>query len=107
MGPLQGSALILAVAAMPAAACSVPPDLASPLRGAVAAVKHLPRTEAWERALPAGTAAQYILHLDQPRRIDGRCYWTLDLRAGTTLWKRFLVTPGGGRAMEDRTGDAD
>jgi len=100
VGPFQGSALILAAAAAPAAACDIPPETASPLRAAVAAVKHLPKVEAWEQSLPAGTAVQYVLHLDRPRRIEGRCYWELEVRVGGAPWKRFLVTPGGGRAVE-------
>lgn len=101
MGPFAGSALILTALATPAIACDVAAGSASPLRAAVAAVKYLPQTEAWEQALPLGRAAQHILHLDRTRHFEGRCYWTLEARAGGTLWKRFLVTPGGGKAIEE------
>lgn len=71
------------------------------MRAAVAAVKYLPQTEAWEKTQPEGTPVQYVLHLDRPRIVDGRCHWTLEVRSRGALWKRFLVTPGGGRAFED------
>ena len=103
MGPLERSAgLIALAAALPAAACEFPEQGNSPLRAAVAAVKYLPETEAWERSLPQGTMTQYVLHLDRTRNVEGRCHWMLEVRAAGDVWKRFLVTPGGGRAVEDR-----
>jgi hypothetical protein len=86
---------------MPAAACELPEDGAPRLRATVAAVKYQPKTEAWEKSLPAGTTAQYIVHLDQARTINQKCYWILEVRAGTETWKKFYVAPGGGAAFED------
>ncbi len=102
MGPLERVAL--AALALPGAtlACDIPPEGSSLLRAAVVAVKYLPETEAWEKSLPAGTPAQFILHLDRPRMIGGTCHWELEVRGGGETWKRFVVTPGGGRAVEDR-----
>jgi len=105
VGPIKGVALAaLAVPAFPGAAqaCDFRDEGATPLRAAVTAVKYLPGTEAWEKALPAGTPAQFVLHLDRPRTIDGKCHWELEVRAGGVTWKRFVVTPGGGRASEAR-----
>ncbi len=102
MGPVERAALLSLACAGAAQACEFPEQGGSPLRAAVAAVKFLPETEAWEKTLPAGASAQYLLHLDRPRMVGGRCHWTLEVRAGGTLWKRYLVTPGGGRAFEDR-----
>jgi hypothetical protein len=81
--------------------CDFPEDGASPLRAAIAAVKYLPQIEAWEQALPPGRRAQYVIHLDRTARIEGRCHWTLEVREGGEVWKRYYVTPGGGRAVED------
>jgi hypothetical protein len=67
-----------------------------PLRRAVARVKHLPETETWAAAMhKAGARVQYALLLDHPAMKDGRCYWTLEVRANGAVWKRFLVTPDG------------
>jgi hypothetical protein len=101
VGPIERAALLSLACAGAAQACEFPEQGGSPLRAAVSAVKYLPETEAWEKALPAGTFAQYLLHLDRTRTVGGICHWTLEVRAGSVLWKRFLVTPGGGRAFQD------
>ena len=102
MGSLKGIAVAACALPFAAQACDVPGESTAPLRAAVVAVKYLPETEAWEKALPASTPAQFILHLDRPRMIGGMCHWELEVRAGGATWKRFVVTPGGGRAAEDR-----
>ncbi|OGA00223.1 MAG: hypothetical protein A2Z64_10940 [Betaproteobacteria bacterium RIFCSPLOWO2_02_67_12] len=89
--------LALLFAAVPALACEVPDDGAAPLRRLITRVKHLPQTEAWQKSLPEGTTAQYVLRVDSPQKIRGRCYWPVEVRAGGELWKRFLVSADGAR----------
>ena len=95
-----GFSLILAFAA-PALACEVPDDGSAPLRSAVTRVKHLAETEAWQKALPEGTVAQFVLLLDSPRRIRGSCYWPVEVRARGELWKRFLVSADAKRVLKE------
>ncbi len=108
MGPLKAAGLILAAAAMqaalPAAACEAPDEGGNtPWRRAVSKVKYRPDTEAM-----AGTMArerslvQYVVALDQPRHLTGRCWWPVEVRVDGRLWKRFLVTPDGHAVREDR-----
>ena len=91
--------MLAACVAAPALACNVPED-DLPLRRLVTRVKHLPQTEAWQKTLPEGTLAQYVLRVDSPQKIRGRCYWPVEVRAGGELWKRFLVSADGGRVTE-------
>lgn len=72
-----------------------------PLRRAVTRVKYLPETERWQRALPDGAIAQFVLLLDSPRKIGGRCYWPVEVRSNGELWKRFLVAANGKRVLDD------
>ncbi|HEX5612665.1 MAG TPA: hypothetical protein VFX67_08415 [Burkholderiales bacterium] len=100
----QIAALSLAAALFPpgALACAVADDEGTlPLRRAVTRVKHLSETESWQRALPDGVIAQFVLLLDSPRRIRGHCYWPVEVRANGALWKRFLVSTNGKRVLED------
>lgn len=97
-------ALLLLAPAAQADDCTVPDEGAAPLRRAVARVKYLPETEAWAEHMARNRmVVQYVLSLDEPRRIGGRCYWPVEVRAGGKLWKRFFVRPGDGGAVEDRT----
>ena len=98
----QIAAITLASAfALPlAAACEVPDDGSSPLRRAVSRIKYLPETARWQRALPAGAIAQFVLLVDSPRTIRGRCYWPVEVRSSGELWKRFLVSASG-RVIRD------
>ena len=67
-----------------------------PMRRAVSKVKYLPDTQAWAGSMhKRGAVVQYALLLDQPKRENGRCYWPVEVRAGTQLWRRFYVTPEG------------
>ena len=95
-----GFSLILAIAA-PALACTVPDDGSAPLRGVVTRVKHLPETEAWQKALPEGTIAQFVLLVDSPRKVRGACYWPVEVRASGELWRRFFVTADGKRIVKE------
>ncbi len=91
--------LAIALAA-PVWACEVPDDGGAPLRRLITRVKHLPETEAWQKSLSEGTIAQYVLRVDSPQKIRGRCYWPVEVRAGGELWKRFLVTADGSRVLQ-------
>jgi hypothetical protein len=94
-------ALWFAIAlAAPVWACQVPDDGGAPLRSLITRVKHLPETEAWLKTLPEGTIAQYVLRLDSPQTIRGRCHWPVEVRAGGDLWKRYLVTADGSRVLQ-------
>ena len=93
-------ALAFALVALPALACEVPNDGSAPLRRVITRVKHLPETEVWRKSLPEGTTAQYVLRVDSPQKIRGRCYWPVEVRAGGELWKRYLVTADGSRVLQ-------
>lgn len=95
------AALALAAAA-PASGCEIPDDGPAPWRRAVAKVKYLPETEAWsERMSRERAAVQYVVLLDRPTHVGGRCYWPVEVRAGARLWRRFLVTPDGQGLLAD------
>ena len=86
----------LFVVCAPALACDYPDEGNMPLRRAVAKVKYLPETESWAAAMhEAGRVVHYSLHLDQPKHLNGRCHWPVEVRAGKSLWRRFYVTPDG------------
>ena len=100
-------ALLAATAALasPALACDVPDDGNTPWRRAVSKVRYLPEIEAWAQAVSReGVTVQYVVSLDAPRHVAGRCWWPVEVRAGGKLWKRFLVTPDGSATREDRPG---
>jgi len=42
-----------------------------------------------------GEAVQYALLLDEPLWSGGRCYWTVEVRLGDRILKKFFVTPEG------------
>lgn len=99
MGSLQGSlAAALLAAACAAQACEVPGDGTS-LRRALLKVKYLPETEAWELAARTTATVHYVLSLDAPRDVEGRCYWPIEVRSGDTLWNTFYATPTGDQLM--------
>lgn len=69
------------------------------MRRVITRVKYLPETEQWQKSLPEGAIAQFVLLVDSPERIRGRCYWPVEVRASGTLWRRFLVAADGGRVL--------
>jgi hypothetical protein len=84
-----------------ATACVVPANEgSSPLRRVITRVKYLPETEAWQKSLPEGAIAQFVLLVDSPQKIRGRCYWPVEVRAAGALWRRFLVTADGERVLD-------
>jgi hypothetical protein len=99
--------LFVFLAGMPlaAAACDYPDEGTMPLHRAITRVKLLPQTEAWSAGMLARkVVVQYALRLDETVRVKGRCYWTVEARAGGTTWRRFLVSPDG-RSVLGETGD--
>lgn len=93
---------ILALASAPALACEVPDEGGdTPWRRAVSKVKYLPQTEVWVELMSRDrNIVQYVVSLDEPKRVGGRCYWPVEVRAEGKLWKRFLVTPDGAKILE-------
>ena len=91
------------LASVAAQACEVPGDGTS-LRRALLKVKYLPETEAWELAARDGATVQFVLSLDAPREIEGRCYWPIEARSDGELWTRFYVTPRGEFVLVEQAG---
>jgi len=93
---IKSAAFLILLFCAPALACDYPDEGNLPLRRAVSRVRLLPQIEAWAQAMRRqGAAIQYAVLLDQPLRDKGRCYWPVEVRAGTQLWRRFYVTPEG------------
>ena len=83
-----------------ALACDYPDEGNRPLRRAVALVRDMPEVAAWaERMHDAGELVQYVVLLEQPVRLNGACYWTVETRAKGATWRRFYVTPDGKRVV--------
>jgi hypothetical protein len=96
-------ALLLFPAA--AAACDYPDQGTMPLHRAVTLVKLRPEAQAWAADwLQRDVAVQFVVLLDETRRIGGRCYWTVEARAAGNLWRRYYVTPDGGRVLSETEG---
>jgi hypothetical protein len=107
VGPLPlAAALALGAAAglAQATTCQIPDDGSAPLRSAVAKVKYLAETEAWERAAMKSATVQYVLLVDAPMRRGKHCYWPVEARAGGELWHRFYVTARGERVLVEIAG---
>ena len=89
-------ALAAALIAAAAAPCGYPDEGTLPLARAVRQVKLHPEIEGWARDMrDKGEAVQYAVLLDEPLWAGGRCYWTVEVRLGEKLWRRFHVTPNG------------
>ena len=94
--------LIALFHALAALACDVPDEGNTPWRRAVSKVKYLPETEVWAELMSRDrTVVQYVVSLDEPKHVAGRCYWPVDVRVDGKLWKRFLVTPDGKGLIEE------
>jgi hypothetical protein len=79
-----------------AAPCAYPDEGTLPLRRAVTQVRLHPEIEGWARDMrDKGEAVQYALLLDEPLWADGRCYWSVEVKLGEKLWRRFHVSPEG------------
>lgn len=90
-------ALLFPVAAL---ACPYPDEGNMPLRRAVTKVRMLPETEAWSSHMhKTGAIVHYAVLLEEAVIAAGRCYWTVEVRTGDKLWRRFLVTPDGNRII--------
>ena len=87
------------------AACDYPDEGTMPLHRAITRVKLLPETEAWSAAMLRNKVmVQYGLFLEPSVLVRGRCYWTVEARAGGSVWRRFYVSPDG-RSVLSETGD--
>jgi hypothetical protein len=109
VGPLKRSLIAAALIAAPAAplaalACDVPDEGDTPWRRALAKVRNQPSTEAMVQMQPDRSLLRYVLSIDEPRRLAGRCWWPVEVRVDGRLWKRFLVTPDGALVREDPRG---
>jgi len=106
VGPLQGVALLVAALIIPVTAfgCEVPDEHGNtPWRRAVAKVRYLPDIEAMADMMSREhNIVQYVVSLDEPRYLGGRCWWPVEVRVDRRLWKRYLVTPDGSAMREDR-----
>jgi hypothetical protein len=102
--PALTLALVLALTVPPAFACEVPDEGSNtPWHRAVAKVKYRPETEAMSDMMARNrNVVQYVVSLDEPRRLAGRCWWPVEVRVEGRLWKRFLVTPDGKGVREDK-----
>jgi hypothetical protein len=88
-----------------ALACGYPDEGNTPLHRAVKKVELLPETVEWDRkASEAKTLAQYVVLLNHPLRLGGRCYWTVEVSASGKLWQRFFVTPDGKSVLAEVSG---
>jgi len=95
---------LLAALSAGALACEAPADLeGAPWRVAVARVKYLPEVEAWaEYQQRERNVVQYVVRMDEPKTLQGRCHWPVEVRADGKLWRRYLVTPDGRTAVEEK-----
>jgi hypothetical protein len=89
-------------AALPVHACAIPDEGNAPLHRMVSRVKYLPETEAWRASLPAGAIASYLVSLDAPFKISGRCYWPVEARTAGARWNLFYVSADGRRVLVAR-----
>ncbi len=105
MGPLERSLIAaLLLVAFPVSACVIPDEGNAPLRRMVGRVKYLPETEAWQASLPANTIASFLLAVDAPIKVAGRCYWPVEARAAGARWNLFYVSADGKRMLVARDG---
>jgi hypothetical protein len=95
---------VLTSAALPGLACEVPDEgTNTPWRRVVSKVRYAPEIETWAQAQTReGALVQYVVLLDAPRQLEGKCWWPVEVRAEGKTWRRFLVTPDGMAMREDR-----
>jgi len=70
----------------------------------VSGVKYLPETEAWRSSLPAEAIASYLVSVDAPLKVSGRCYWPVEARAAGARWNLFYVSADGKHVLVGREG---
>lgn len=96
------SLILLGTAAM---ACELPDEGSAQYRRLVTRVKYLPDiVEHAERLAWAKKPIQYILDLEAPQRVDGRCHWPVEVRAEDQVWRRYLVPYGPGTPIRVPSG---
>ena len=88
--------MCLLAAPLPGFACELPDEGNTPLRRAVTRVEMRPEVHAWARErIEQGVTPRYLVRLDDPVRVDGRCYWPVEVRSAGKLWRTYLVSPDG------------
>jgi hypothetical protein len=86
----------------PAFACDYPNEGAAALQRALAKVKQLPETEAWQtEKRKAGEPVQFRLLLEKEAWFNRKCYWTVEAVAKDAVWRRFYVSPDGKSVLID------
>lgn len=69
---------------------------------ALAKVKQLPETEAWQAARrKAREPVEFRLLLEKEVYLNRKCHWTIEATAKGELWRRFYVTPDGESVLID------
>ena len=99
---MKRSAAALLLVALPVWACAIPDEGSAPLHRMVSRVKYLPETEAWRSSLPAGAIASYLVAVDAPLEVFGRCYWPVEARAAGARWNLFYVSADGRHVLVGR-----
>jgi hypothetical protein len=85
---MRSAAIVLcALAAAPAPACDYPDEGNMPLRRAVSRVQ--------QHTQKYGQDVKYEVLLDESVRVNGACYWTVEMRQAGKPPQRFYVTPDG------------
>ncbi|HXJ10049.1 MAG TPA: hypothetical protein VNH12_11105 [Burkholderiales bacterium] len=85
-----------------ALACEVPGDATKAVQRALAKVKQLPETEAWQaEKRKAGEPVQFRLLLEKEAYFNRKCHWTIEAVAKNELWRRFYVSPDGDSLLID------
>ena len=85
-----------------ALACEVPGDATKAVQRALAKVKQLPETAAWQaEKRKAGEPVQFRLLLEKEAYFNRKCHWTIEAVAKNELWRRFYVSPDGDSLLID------
>jgi len=72
------------------------------LSRAVAKVRMLPETQAWQRERRrAGELVQFRLLLEKEAYFNRKCHWTVEAAANDQVWRRFYVSPDGKSVLID------
>jgi hypothetical protein len=88
--------IVLAALAQPGFACGYPDQGNMPLRRAVTRVEMVPEVAEWHREMVRkGVLPRYVVRLDEPQERAGKCFWTVEVHAEGSLWRRYLVSPDG------------
>jgi len=82
--------------------CEYPGDATIALQRALAKVKQLPETQAWQaEKRKAGEPVQFRLLPDKEAYFNRKCHWTIEALSKSELWRRFYVSPDGESVLID------